>query len=114
MGLDRVAIDRRSVESTTACIQSFVRARGFTERDFSIDNGIGMLSSAVTAAATVCEESSYEPWANVMPEGYEAFVFHLEKAHDVVVVRRKNAHDTLERWFVVRSVESLVVGQPTS
>ena len=37
----------------------------------------------------------------------------LRKAYDVVVVRRKEARDTSERWFGVRSVESSEVGEPS-
>ena len=72
-----------------------------------------MLSSAVTAAATVCEESSYEPWSNMLPEKYEATVVDLKKAYDAVVVRRKNARDNSETLFGMRSVESSQVGEPS-
>ena len=37
----------------------------------------------------------------------------LKKAYDVVVVRRKEARDTSERWFGERSVESSEVGEPS-
>ena len=65
-----------------------------------------MLRSAVAAAATVFEESSYEPWALVLPEGYEDTVVDLKKANDAVVVRLKNARDTSKGCFGLRSVES--------
>ena len=35
----------------------------------------------------------------------------LMKAYDAVVVRRKEARDTSERWFGVRSIESSEVGE---
>ena len=35
----------------------------------------------------------------------------LKRAHDVVVVPRKDARDTSEQWFGVVSVESSVVGE---
>ena len=49
----------------------------------------------------------------MLPEGYDATVVDLRKAFDAVVVRRKDARDTSERWFGVRSVESSEVGEPS-
>ena len=49
----------------------------------------------------------------MLPEGYEATLADLKKAYDVVVVGWKEARDTSERWFGVRSVESSEVGEPS-
>ena len=70
-----------------------------------------MLLSAVNVAGSVCEDSVYDPWAVISPEGYAAVVADLKRAYDVVVVSRKDAWDTSERWFGVTSVESSVVGE---
>ena len=70
-----------------------------------------MLLSAVIVAGSVCEESVYDPWSVMLPEGYAAVVADLKRAYDVVVVRRKDARGTSERWFGVASVESSVVGE---
>ena len=70
-----------------------------------------MLLSAVNVAGSVSEDSVYDPWAVISPEGYAAVVSDLKRAYDVVVVRRKNARDTSERWFGVTSVESSVLGE---
>ena len=67
-----------------------------------------MLLSAVNVAGSVCEESVYDPWAVISPEGYAAVVADLKRAYNVVVVHRKDARDTSERWFGVTSVESVV------
>ena len=53
--LDGIALDRRVVEKSVACIQHFVRSLGFTQRDFFSDNGINLLVSAVNAAGLVRE-----------------------------------------------------------
>ena len=108
---DRVTIDHRSTESAICCVQSFVRDPLFTQRDFFTDNGISMLLSAVNVAGSVCEDSVYDPWAVISPEGYAAVVSDLKKAYDVVVVGRKDAQDTSERWFGVASVASSLVGE---
>ena len=53
----------------------------------------------------------YDPWVVISHEGYAAVVADLKRAYDVVVVRRKHARDTSERWFGVASVASSVVGE---
>ena len=111
LSLDRVTIDQRSIDSAICCVQSFVRDRQFTQRNFFTDNGISMLLRAVNVAGNVCEDSVYDPWVVVCPEGYAAAVSDLRKANDVVVVRRKEAQDTSEQWFGVASVASSVVGE---
>ena len=106
-----IGLSRRLVEKSIACIQDFVRSPRFTQRDFFSDNGVNLLVSAVNAAGSMRDQSSCERWANVLPDGYEATLADLRKAYDVVVVRRKEARDTSERWFRVRSVESSEVGE---
>ena len=113
VSLNGIALSRRIVEKSIACIQDFVRSPRFTQRDFFSDNGITLLVSAVNAAGSMRDQSTCEPWPNVLPDGYEATLVDLRKAHDVVVVRRKEARDTSKRWFGVRSVESSEVGEPS-
>ena len=112
VSLNGIALSRRIVEKSIACIQDFVRSPRFTQRDFFTDNVINLLVSAVNAASSMRDQSPYEPWANVLPEGYEATLVDLKRAYDAVVVRRKEARDTSERWFGVHSVESSEVGEP--
>ena len=111
LNLDRVTLDQRSIDSAICCVQSFVRDPLFTQRDFFKDNGISMLLSAVNVAGSVCEDSMYDPWPVISPEVYAAVVADLKMAYDVVVVRRKEARDTCERWFGVDSVAFSAVGE---
>ena len=67
--------------------------------------------SAVNVAGRVCEDSVYDPWAVISPEGYAAVVSDLKRAYDVVVVRQKDARDTSERCFGVGSIASSAVGE---
>ena len=113
VGLNGTSLNRRVVERSIACVQSFVRLPRFTQHDFFSDNGINLLVSAIDAAGSIRDQSNCEPWANVLPEGYEATLVDLKKAYDAVVVRRKEARDTSERWFGVRSVESSEIGEPS-
>ena len=113
VSLNEIALHCRVVENSIACIQVFVWSPCFTQRDFFTDNGINLLVSAVNAAGSMRDQSTCEPWANVLLEGYEATLVFLKKTYDAVVVRRKEARDTSERWFGVRSVESSEVLEPS-
>ena len=109
--LDGVALSHQSIESSITCVQSFVWSPKFTQCDFFSDNGIVLLTPAVTAAGTIRGESSFKPWVHLLLEGYETTFDDLKKAHDAVVERRKAARDTCERWFGVRNLESTKVGE---
>ena len=111
LNLDRVTIGHHSIDSAISFVQTFVRNPLFTQRDFFTDNGISMLLSAVNVAGSVCQDSVYDPWIVISPEWYTAVVADLKRAYDVVVVHRKDARDTSERWFGVASVASSVVGE---
>ena len=111
VSLNGIALNRRVVERSIVSVQSSVRSPRFVQRDFFSDNGINLLVSAIDAAGSIRDQSNCEPWANVLPEGYEATKVDLRKAYDAVVVRRKEARDTSERWFGVRSVESSEIGK---
>ena len=113
VSLNEVALDHRFMERSIAWVQSFVRSPHFNQRVFFSDNGIFLLVSAINVAGLIREQSTCEPWANVLPEGYEATLVDLRKAYDAVVVRRKEARDTSERWFGVRSIELSEVGEPS-
>ena len=113
VSLDGIALNRQLFEALIACVQSFIRSTRFAYHDFFSDNGIGLLVSAVSAAGIIREESSDEPWAIVLAEGYEATVVDLKRAYDAVVVWQKDARDTTERLFGVRSVESSEVEEPS-
>ena len=113
VNLNGIGLRHRLVEKSIACVQDFVRSPRFTQRDFFSDNGVNLLVSAVNAAGSVRDQSTYEPWASVLPDSYEATLVDLRKVYDVLVVRRKEARDTSERWFGVRSVEPSEVGEPS-
>ena len=109
LNLDRVTISRRSIDSAICCVQSYERDPLFTKQ--VTNNGISMGLSAVNIAGSVCEDSVYDPYNHILPEGSGAVVDDLKRAYDVVVVRRKDARHTSERRFGVASVEPSVVGE---
>ena len=111
--LNGFALSRRLVEKSIACIQDFVWSPRLTQPDFFIYIGVTLLVSAVNVAGSMRDQSTCEPWVSVLPDGFEATLVDLKKAYDVVVVGRKEARDTSERWFGVRSVESSEAGEPS-
>ena len=72
VSFDGVALNRRLVEASIACVQSFVRSSHFTQPDFFSDIGNILLVSAVNAAGSLRDKWTDEPWANMLLEGYEA------------------------------------------
>ena len=72
VSFDGVTLNRRLVEASIACVQSFVRSSHSTQLDFFSDIGIILLVSAVNAAGSIRDKWTDEPWANVHLEGYEA------------------------------------------
>ena len=111
LNLDRVTISGQAIESANWCIQSFVWNPLFTQRDFFTDNETSMPVSAAIVAYSVCEDSLYDLWNCVLPEGHDAVVRVLKRAYDVNVGHRKDAQDTSERWFGMNSVESSLFGE---
>ena len=61
VSLDGIALNRRFVEKSIACIQDFVRSSRFTQRDLFSDNGISLLVSAVNIAGSIRDQSTCEP-----------------------------------------------------
>ena len=96
LSLDGITLNSRVVEKSIGCIQNFVRSPRFTQRDSFSDNGISLLVSAVNIAGSICDQSTCEPWGNVLPEGCEATLVDLRKAYDALAVRRKDARDLSE------------------
>ena len=64
-----VALNHPIVETSFACVQSFMRSPRFTQRHFLSHNGITLLVFAINATGSVRDKSTYESWANVLPEG---------------------------------------------
>ena len=113
VSLTGIALHRRVVEKSIASIQDFVRPPRINQRYFFSDNEISLLVSVVKVAGSIREQSTCEPFANVLPEGYEATSVDLRKAYDAVVVRRTRHGIHQKDGSLVRSVESSENGEPS-
>ena len=109
LNLDRVTISRRSIDSVISCVQKIctepsVHSTGFRYRQWNFD-------------AAECREHCRQCLQKFCLRPVESFTAwriwcchaRFEKAFDIVVVHRKDARDTSERWFGVTGVESSVV-----
>ena len=110
LSLDGVDIDHEKVRGAVACVQDFVRHPLFTERSFFSETGIGMLNTAVTAAAAVQNSDRLDPWGAI---GVEAgpIIADLKSCREKILSQRKAVKDTRERWFSAETVASSAVGE---
>ena len=83
VNLDEVALSHRLIELSIVCVQSFVHSPSFTQSYIFSDHDLGLLTSAVTAAGTFREESSYE--ANVLPEVIEPLLL-ISRGHTMLLL----------------------------
>ena len=113
VNLDGVALIRRVLETSIACVQNFLRSPRFAQAVSSATLGLIFSCLPSMLLGRFRDKSTCDPWKNVHPEGYESTVVDLKKAFDAVVVRRKDSRDTSERCFGLRSVDSSEVREPT-
>ena len=96
--LDRVAIKQGEVRGVLLCVQDFVRSPHFTQRSFFSDSGLRMLSKSVAIADSITSSPVYAPWSVVESGCAGQVITDLCACWDWVVLRRRTAKDTSERW----------------
>ena len=95
---DRVAITENEVRDVLLCLQDFVRSSHFTQRSFFSDSGLTMLSESVAITDSITSSSVYAPWSFLGKACASEVVSDLCVCCDRVVLRRRTAKDTSERW----------------
>ena len=96
--LDRVAINKEEVRGVLLCVQDFVRSPHFTQRNFFSETGLAMLSESVAIADSITSNASYAPWSVVASASSSQVIADMCSCWDRVVLRRRSAKDTSERW----------------
>ena len=99
ISLDRVAINKEEVRGALFCVQDFVRSPHFTERDFFSETGLTMLSESVAIADSIASSPVYAPWSVVASASASQVIADMYACWDWVVLRRRSAKDTSERWY---------------
>ena len=97
INLDRVAIKKEEVRGVLLCEQDFVRSPHFTQRNFFSETGLSLLSESVAIADSIT--SVYAPWSVVASASASQVILNLCACWDRVVLRRRAAKDTSERWY---------------
>ena len=81
------------------CVQDFVRSPHFTQRNFFSETGLSMLSESVAIADSITSSPVYAPWSVVASASASQVLSDLCACWDWVVLRRRSARDTSERWY---------------
>ena len=98
INLDRVAINKEEVRGVLLCVQDFVRSSHFTQRNFFSETGLTMLSESVAIADSIASSPVYAPWSVVASASASQVIADMCSCWDRVVLRRRSAKDTSERW----------------
>ena len=99
ISLDRVAIKNEEVRGVLLCVQDFVRSPHFTQRNFFSETGLTMLSESVAIADSITSSPVHEPWSVVASASASQVIADMCACWDRVVLRRRSAKDTSERWY---------------
>ena len=112
INLDRVAIKNKEVRGVLLCVQDFVRSPHFTQRNFFSETGLSMLSESVAIADSITSSPVYAPWSVVASASASQVILDLCACWDQVVLRRRTAKDTSERWYHGGTPRSETVSRP--
>ena len=98
INLDRVAINKEELCGVLLCVQDFVRGPQFTQRNFFSETGLAMLSESVALADGISSSPVYAPWSVVASASSNQVIADMCSCWGRVVLHRRSAKDTSERW----------------
>ena len=81
------------------CVQDFVRSPHFTQRNFFSETGLTMLSESVAIADSIASSPVYAPSSVVASASASQVSADMCACWNRVVLRRRSAKDTSERWY---------------
>ena len=97
ISLDRVAIKKEEARGVLLCVQDFVRSPHFTQKNFFSETSLTMLSESVAIADSITSSPFCTQWS--VAESARQVLSDLCACWDRVVLRRRTAKDTSERWY---------------
>ena len=112
ISLDSVAIKEKEVRGVLLCVQDFVRSPHFTERSFFSELGVTILSESVAIADSITSSPDSAPWSVVESACASQVVTDLCACWDRLVLRRRTAKDTSERWYHGGTPQSETASRP--
>ena len=112
VSLDRVANEEEEVRGVLLCVQDFVRRPHFTQRRFLSESGLTLLSECVAIADSITLSPVNAPWSVVESAYVSQIINDLCACWDWVVLRRRTAKDTSERWYYSGTPRSATASRP--
>ena len=112
INLDRVALKKEEVRGVLLCVQDFVRSPHFTQRNFFSETGLTMLSESVAIADSITASPVYAPWCVVESASASQVIADMCTCWNRVLLRRRTAKDTSERWYHGGSPPSETASRP--
>ena len=112
ISLDRVAIKKEEVRGVLFCVQDFVRSPHFTQREFFSETGLTLLSESVAIADSITSSPVYAPWSVVASASASQVIADMCACWDWVVLRRRSAKDSSERWYHCGTHRSETASKP--
>ena len=110
--MDRVTIKKEEERGVLLCVQEFDRSPHFTQRSFFSETGLSMLSESVAIADSITSSPVYAPWSVVASASASQVISDLCACWDRVVLRRRAAKDTSERWYHSGTPRSETASRP--
>ena len=102
--LDWVAIREEVVRGVPLCVQDFVRDPVFTQRKFSSETGVTMLSEAATISDRITSSSASAPWSKMESESLGQIIADLMTSFESALDRRRVVKDMSKQWHALGAV----------
>ena len=112
ISLNRVVIKEEEVRGVLLCVQDFVRSPHFTQRGFFTESGLTMSFESVAFADSITLSLVYAPWSVVESVYSGQVITDLCACWDSIVLRRRTATDTSERWYHGGTPQSETASRP--
>ena len=112
ISLDRVAIKEEEVRGVLLSVKYFVRSPHFTQRSSFSESGLTMFSESLAITDSIASNPVYAPWSVVESACASQVITDLCACWDWVVLRRRTAIDTSERWYHGGTHRSETVSRP--
>ena len=97
--MDRVTIKKEEERGVLVFVQDFVRGPHFTQRNFFSETGLSMLSESVAITDSITSSPVFAPCSVVASASASQVISDLCACWDRVVLRRRTAKDTSDRWY---------------
>ena len=111
-GLECVTIKGEEVRGVLLCLQDFVRSPHFKQRNCFSETGLTMLVEFFGIADSITSIPVYASWSVLESAFASQVITDLCACWDRVVLRRRTANDSSERWYHGGTTRSETASRP--